>query len=211
MKKLLFLLLLSIFVGCHVPPPKQVEPNLEQEIAGLQDIPLTNMPGHETPECPLECICPNWFGLDKSPCAPKPEPEKLVIYSEDEFLDAMRKAGDQNKLMLIVLLDIAGEDGLSLKLSKDLIARLDNDRCVADELTKHYVPVLVSRELYDSLRGTGRLAWLPGDYIQSPALMFATVRKKGNRYLGHALPITFEGRINADLCTTLRAFYEVTR
>lgn len=207
MKKLLFLLLLSILIGCHTPPPKQVEPDLEQEIAGLQDIPLTNMPGHAPPECPLECICPNWFGLDKSPCAP--EPEKLVIYTQDKFLDAMRKAGDENKLMLIVLLEI--EDELSKNLVKELIGKLDNDQCVVDELTKHYVPVLVDKELYESLRATGRLAWLPGDYVQSPALMFATVRKKGNRYLGHALPITFEGRINADLCTTLRAFYEVTR
>jgi len=207
MKKLLFLLLLSILIGCHVPPPKQVEPDLEQEIAGLQDIPLTNMPGHEPPECPLECICPNWFGLDKSPCAPKPE--KLIIYTQEKFLKAMRKAGDENKLMLIVLLEI--EDELSKKLVIELIGKLDNDQCVVDELTKHYVPVLVDKELYESLRATGPLAWLPGDYVQSPALMFATVHKKGNRYLGHALPITFEGKINANLCTTLRAFYEVTR
>jgi hypothetical protein len=215
MKKLIWLLMvISFLVGCQLHP-KQYQPNLEREIVGLQDIPLTNMPGHAPPECPLECLCPNWFGLDKSPCEKAPcvvtdmpdEPE--VVHWFVDFWGAMAVAGDENKLMLIVLADM--DDKLSEDLLIELAGKIDKNPCVVKEINKHYVPVVVPRGLYEALRSTGDLAWLPGDFVQSPAIMFAQVRKKGDRYLGKALPITFEGRINADLCTTLRAFHEVTR
>jgi hypothetical protein len=64
---------------------------------------------------------------------------------------------------------------------------------------------------YYSLRQVGSLAWLPGDYVVSPAIMFAKVRKSGNSYEGETLPITFDGHIEADMCAILQSFYGATR
>jgi len=212
MKKLMLLLSLLIIAGCSVPPPKQVQPNMDEEIVGLQDIPLTNMPGHEPPECPLECLCPNWFGLSESPCK-KPESVTKAPpfrwYSDNELADAAVIAAEYDRLLLIVLVDTSSD--FEHNLFMELADKIDNSRCAQRELRKHYVPVVVGWQTYNFLRKTGELAWLPGDYVMSPAVMFAKVHKEPNGYQGEVLPITFEGHINADMCSVLQSFYGATR
>ena len=70
---LLFIVCLLV-LGC-VGKTTQRDVIFEDQIIGLnpdsKDIPLTNMPGHEPPEYPLECICPSWFGLKRNPCLTK--------------------------------------------------------------------------------------------------------------------------------------------
>lgn len=210
MKRLLLLLLTLFFVGCF--QPKQAQLDFDEEIVGLQDIPLTNMPGHEPPECPLECLCPNLFGLPENPCK-KPaltmaEPP-FRWYRESELGQAMEVAGNHDKLMLIVMVDTANE--FEHKLFLELADKLDNDECTNRTLKKHYIPVMVSWEMYYFLRSTGDLAWLPADYVISPAIMFAKIHETPNGYRGEALHITFDGRIDADMCAILQSFYGATR
>ena len=214
MKKLILLLSLFIIAGCSIPPPKQVQPNLDNEIVGLQDIPLTNIPGHELPECPLECLCPTWFGLSESPCK-KPDPIVVIKeppfrwYRDNELAKAVIVAGDYDKLLIIVMVDTYSD--FEHNLFMELANKIDNDRCTQQELQKHYVPVVVGWRTYYALRKTGELAWLPDDYVMSPAVMFAKVHKEPNGYRGEVLPITFEGHIDADMCLILQSLYGATR
>jgi len=215
MKKLFLFLVLFLTTSCYILPPTQLQPNFEKELIGLTDIPLTNMPGHAFPECPLECICPKWFGLPKSPCEPcydkkTKTPEEVVWYNESNFFLAIKKAGDEGKMLLIVMVD--KQDKLSIKLTKDLSDKLDS-KCAQDELRNHYVPILVGRKGYQFLRKTSgkQLVWLPSDYVQTPAVMFVVVKKQGNTYSEHALPITFQGEFQGNICLTLRGFYEVSK
>lgn len=238
MKKLLLLLIVLLLSGCNIPAPKQVTPSLYDYILPiyttedgtssweLEDIPLTNMPGHALPECPLECLCPNWFGLEHSPCdtnvcqSMEEHHEVTTVYSLDE---GAMKAAKEDKLLLIVLLDkvwdyTANSNGVgnSVLNSHSLVGLLYGDPCMIEELNKHYVVVEVNEEEYKYTRmsSESRMAWTPGDYIQKPSIAFAKVELAPSPYdyRGYTLPISYTGNMtNIDLCTTLKGFYAATR
>lgn len=209
MKKFI-ILLLTVLTACSVGQPTQVPgPDTEAEVAGLQDIPLTNMPGHAPPEIPLECVCPKMFGLDHNPCCPTPKPatkEGFVWYtSPAESL--IRSKGEKTVLILFTE---------KLSDAKPFLDSLQTP-CARKVLDEHYVGLLVGRELYDGLRETSALPlrWYPGDYFMSPSVMFAHTEKAVGYgegvVLGYALPITFEGPLSADTCDLLKGMHTANR
>lgn len=208
-------------MACHVQPPKQVPVNLDKEVVGLNDIPLTNMPGHAPPEVPLECICPKMFGLDHNPCCPPKAPHRFVWHKT--LYNAMMDA-DGNKLILVFFRRNKTD-------ADSLLSQLDNSRA-KKVLDKHYVGLLLEKEdeeVYRTLRTTSTqtLKWLPGDFVGSPSVLIMKTSRKlfhgGSLVtawklntntivvLAAALPISFDTHVNADMSDLLRKYYKASK
>ena len=223
MKKIFIYVLALFLCACHVNQPKQVPVNLDEEIVGLEDIPLTNMPGHAPPETPLECICPKMFGLDHNPCCPPKQP--FAWYHS--FYDAVMAANGE-KMVLVVYR--RHEDD-----TKELMESL-NTKCAKKVLDKHYVGLILddwyADQDYDMLRQTSQkpLKWYPKDYVVSPTVMFVATFKENNQPDGGgnymlmlpekdnqkpvtavALPISFDGKINVNMCVLLKKYYKASK
>lgn len=209
----IFLFLIMFLTACQVSAPSQMVVDTEKELVGLQDIPLTNMPGHELPEVPLECICPKMFGLDHNPCCVEDKCQFTWYADPVKALQA-----SEGKKMILVL--FTRDDDLthikSKKATKDLLSRLAHPH-VRQVLDKHYVGLLIKGDqaLYNMLRRTSEkpIKWLPEDFSMSPSLMFVKTSEVnlGDRKLVTAtsLPMLFEGGVKSDLKDLLTQFYHI--
>jgi len=205
MKKLLLIFIVLFLSGCVATPPVQVQPKLEDYVditSTVTDIPITNMPGHEPPEaCPIECICPHWFGLDKSPCEPcGPSFWAAIIHTQDGLDNALKEVHPQQMVMLVY------NDVVNLDLVWSFANRCDKT------LVDHYAMFLITDVdiYYYALNKfyNGHIAWEVGDYVIPPAMAFMRA--------GATLPITFEGFSVSEMnqgkvCLYAEAFYEATK
>jgi hypothetical protein len=184
MRKLIVLFMFLLMACGGVVSQQEVL--LQDEIAGLGDgvdIPLTNMPGHELPECPLECICPQKFGLKDNPCFPskKCEIPKIVWNRFDD--DLLDRATKNNKLVMLFYVDYNDDEGYNI------IDNLNKDLCfVVESWENYYLARTDDLDLYyHALNDHSKdIKWRKGNYVTSPAIAVF--------YNGYALPITFESK-----------------
>jgi len=216
-RKLLYILIIFTLAGCTLMPPTQVQPRLEDYVdlnSEEVDIPLTNMPGHELPEkCPIECICPHWFGLSKSPCEPcvkpiVPQKEKTrfyIVQNEAALKSAYNKSG-----MAILIYDNSynfNDFTRSIILSLGVLDTMKNSCYGLDEK----INVLFTSNVnvyYHAMNKYFDGNWDVGNYIKHPAMLFM----KPN----FTLPITFEGfnyqeMIDGKICLYAEAFYKASK
>lgn len=215
--RIVFFIVLLFIIGCG--KVQQAPVNLNDYIAGLdpdaQDIPLQNIPGHELPECPLECVCPKWFGLSKNPCIKekpcvKPMP-KIVWHRFDD--DLLKKAKKDNRLVILFYVSYLDVQGYNI------LDNLGKDECFLVESWKHYY---LSRTdnldlYYHALNDHSKnLGVARGNIVTSPAVAVF--------HNGYVLPISFESKVwfstgdlpyhptnPSHLCLVAKALYKATR
>lgn len=211
MKKFI-IFLMCLLMACNISQPTQVPgPDTETAVIGLQDIPITNMPGHAPPEVPLECICPKMFGLDHNPCCPTPKPKVTASFAwYDNPLQALLESKGEKTILVLFVRNPEDADAFLRSLEAT---------CAREILDKYYVGLLLrpsaGEKFYDMLRSTSELPlkWYPGDFFMSPSVMFVKTelssRMGDEVVLGRALPITFEGKISANVCSLLEGMHTV--
>jgi hypothetical protein len=215
------MLLVVMFFGCSTAPPKQVQPRLSDYVdvnSQEQDIPITNMPGHEPPElCPVECVCPKLFGLTENPCIPKKQPCPLAIIIHDEVeMEEFLSAAMANNRMVMMYYDTLSPDpgALGLRLNLDALRRSEKllnyffNFCRSVSW-QYSVGIVLDEDLYRYAINhySENLAWQVGDYIPPPALGF--IKDKKFQPISFSM-IDIDDMVSGKVCVYAEAFYEAT-